>query len=72
MGDRPNTVLLSIPVSPSYQSSHEIITMHSYIKVCVMLLIEDPTMTVKHRTAIKTLFLYFNLCLCVKLDSLPC
>jgi E3 ubiquitin-protein ligase RNF38/44 len=36
-----------------------------------MLIIEDPTMTVKCRTAIKVLFLYFNLCLGGKLNSLP-
>jgi hypothetical protein len=37
-----------------------------------MLLIEDPTVTVKCRIAIKALFLYFNLCLSVNLDNLSC
>ena len=31
--------------------------------VRVMLIVEDPTVIVKYRTAIKALFLYFNLCL---------
>ena len=37
-----------------------------------MLILEDPSVSVKSRTAIKVLFLYFNLCLCVKLDSSSC
>jgi len=37
-----------------------------------MFIIEDPTVMMKYRTAIKALFLYFNLCLSVTLDSLPC
>ena len=37
-----------------------------------MLIVEDPTVTVKCRTAIKVLFLYFNLCLSVMLNSLSC
>jgi hypothetical protein len=33
-------------------------------------MVEDPTRTVKSRTPIKTLFLYFNLCLkCVVLEN---
>ena len=36
-----------------------------------MLIIESPTVTMKCRTAIKALFLYFNLCLSVMLDSRP-
>jgi len=35
-----------------------------------MLFVEDPAVTVKCRTAIKVLFLYFNLRLRVMLDSL--
>jgi len=31
--------------------------------VRIMLIVEDPTVIVKYRTAIKALFLYFNLCL---------
>jgi hypothetical protein len=34
-----------------------------------MLIIEDPTMTVECRTAIKEIFLYFNVCPSVKLES---
>ena len=51
-----------------------ILLLHTYfiIHVCVMLIIEDPTVTVKCRTAITTLFLYFKLCLSVMLDSLSC
>ena len=37
-----------------------------------MSIIEDPTVTVKCRAAIQVLFLYFNLCLCVKLDNSSC
>ena len=33
---------------------------------------EDPTVTVQCRIAIKPLFLYFNLCISVKLYSLSC
>ena len=33
-------------------------------------LVEDPTVTVRCRIAIKAMFLYFNLCPCVMLDSL--
>jgi len=36
-----------------------------------MVLDEDPTVTVKCTTAIKSLFLYSNLFLSVKLDSSP-
>jgi hypothetical protein len=35
-----------------------------------MLIIEDPPMAGKYRTAIKALLLYFYLCLGVKLDNL--
>jgi hypothetical protein len=41
-------------------------------RVWVMLIVEYPTVTVTCRTAIKALFLYFNLCLSVMLDSLSC
>jgi hypothetical protein len=37
-----------------------------------MLLNEDPTLTLKCITTIKALFLYFNLCLSVKCNSLLC
>jgi len=36
----------------------------SYVRI-----IEDPTMTVECRTAIKEIFLYFNVCPSVKLES---
>ena len=35
-----------------------------------MIIIEDPTLTVKCRTAIKVMFFYFKLCLSVMLASL--
>ena len=35
-----------------------------------MLIVEDSTVTVKHRTAVTALLIYFNLCLCVNLDIL--
>jgi hypothetical protein len=37
-----------------------------------MVIVEDHTVTVKCRTAIKGLFLYFSLCISVILDSLSC
>jgi hypothetical protein len=37
-----------------------------------MLIVKDPSVTVICRTAIKALFVYFNLCLCVMLDNLSC
>jgi hypothetical protein len=43
---------------------------HTHIRVRVMLVVEYST--VKCRTAIKFLFLYFKLCLSVMLDSLSC
>ena len=43
-----------------------------YVRVWVMFINEDPMVTVKCRTAIKALFLYFNVCQSVKLDSLSC
>jgi len=43
---------------------------HSHFRVQVILIVEDLTVTVKWRTAIKVLLLYFNLCLGVKLDTL--
>ena len=42
----------------------------THCRVCVLLIIGYPTVTVKCRTAIKTLFLYFNLCQCVTLNIL--
>ena len=40
--------------------------------VQVILIVEDPTVTVKCRTTIKVLFIYFNWCLSVMLDSVSC
>jgi hypothetical protein len=37
-----------------------------------LFIVEDPTMTVKYRMAIKALFLYLNLCQNVMLNSLSC
>jgi hypothetical protein len=38
----------------------------------VVLIVEDPTVTVKCRGAIKALFLYLNVCLSVMLNNLSC
>ena len=38
------------------------------IRVGFILIVEDPTVTVKCTTAIQALFLYFNVCLSVKLN----
>jgi hypothetical protein len=40
--------------------------------MCLINVKLDPAVTVKYRTAIKVLLLYFNLHLSVKLDSLSC
>ena len=40
--------------------------------VRVMFIVEDSVVTVKYRTATKELFIYFNLCPSVMLDSLSC
>ena len=45
---------------------------HPRFRVRVILIVEDSTVTVKCRTAIKALFLYFNSCLSVMFDSLSC
>jgi len=37
-----------------------------------MLIVVDPIATVKCRTAIKAIFLYFNLCMSVLLNNLSC
>ena len=44
----------------------------THFRIWAVLIVEDPTVTIKCRTAIKILFLYFNLCLSVKFDSLSC
>ena len=41
-----------------------------HFNVRVILIIEHTTVTLKYSTAIKALFLYFNLCLSVMLDCL--
>jgi hypothetical protein len=41
---------------------------HTHFRVRGMLIIEDPTVIMKCRTAIKALFFHFNVCLSVKLD----
>ena len=45
---------------------------HIYPSVRVMLIIEDPTVTVKCRTEIKALLLNINMCLSVQLHILSC
>ena len=45
---------------------------HTHFRVRGMLIIEDPTVIMKCRTAIKALFFHFNVCLSVKLDGLSC
>jgi hypothetical protein len=45
---------------------------HTHFRVCVMFIIKVGTVTLKCRTVIKALFLYFNLCLSIMLDSLSC
>jgi hypothetical protein len=42
----------------------------THFMVWVLINVEDPTVTVKCRTAIKALFLYLNLCLSVMLNNL--
>ena len=56
--------------SKEYHSTADLMTFHSHYRVWVLIIIEDPTVTVKCRTAIKVLFLYFNLCTCVMFDNL--
>jgi succinate dehydrogenase hydrophobic anchor subunit len=73
---------ISVPqaASHSYQCTTGCFTLisvydgllHTHISVRVMFIIEDTTVTVKCRTAIKVMFLYFNLCLSVTLNSLSC
>ena len=45
---------------------------HTHFKVQAVLIIEDPTVTVKCRTAIKVMFLYINSCLSIMIDRLSC
>jgi hypothetical protein len=45
---------------------------HNHFRLWVILIVEHTTVTLKCRTAIKALFLYFNLCPSVMLDSLSC
>jgi hypothetical protein len=54
------------------RSWSNIMTLQARARFTLMLIIEDLTVTVKCRTAITPLFLYFNLCLNVILDSLSC
>jgi len=46
--------------------------LHYHFRVWVMLIIEDPLVTMKCRSAIKVVFLYTCLLLSVTLDMLPC
>jgi hypothetical protein len=43
---------------------------HTHIRVCVVLIVEDPSMTVKCRTTINSLFIYFTLSPRVMLNSI--
>ena len=43
---------------------------NTHSRVWVLLMVEDPTVTVKCRTVINALFLYLNLCLSVMLNSI--
>ena len=45
---------------------------HIHFRIWVILIGEDPTVTVKCRTAIKVMCLYLILCLSVMLDHLSC
>ena len=59
---------ICIPKSPLKGQIGAVFQTHC--RVCVLLIIGYSTVTVKCRTAIKTLFLYFNLCQCVTLNIL--
>ena len=61
-----------ICMSKEYCSTADQGPFHSHFGIQVMLIVEDPTVTVKCRTAIQVLFLYFNLCLSIKMNSLSC
>ena len=56
----------------SDQHTKHTIPFHTHFRVWIILFLEDSTMTMKCRRAIKALFLYFNLCLSIMLDSLSC
>ena len=44
---------------------------HTHLKVTVSIIVKDPTVIVKCRSAkVKALFMFIYLCLCVMLDSL--
>jgi hypothetical protein len=65
------------PVACHWQTlSHNVvINLHSFwihFRVWITFIIGDPTVIVKYKTAIQSMFLYFNLCLSVKLDRLSC
>jgi hypothetical protein len=44
----------------------------SFFRVWVVFIVQDPTVTVNCRAAVKALFVYFNLCLSIMLYSLSC
>ena len=43
---------------------------HIHFRMRAILIVDDPTMTVKCRTSITTIFIYLNLCKSVMLDSM--
>ena len=45
---------------------------HAHLRVLVLLIVKNPTMTSTCKIAIKALFLYLNVCLHVMLNSLSC
>jgi len=45
---------------------------NTHFRVSALLIFDEPTVTMKCRTAIKVLFLYLNLCPSVMLNSLSC
>ena len=48
------------------------ISFHTHFRIWVILLVDNPTVTVKWRTAIKAVYLYFSLCPSVIFDILSC
>ena len=62
----PLTFIICISVFQKYE------VCHIMFRVWVLLIVEEPTVTMKCRTAIKVMFLYLILCPSVMLDSLSC
>jgi hypothetical protein len=45
---------------------------HVHFRIWFILIVEDPTVTMKCKISMKSLFLFFNFCLSEMLDSLSC